>query len=73
MGMYDEVWLHCPRCKAEHYEQSKSGPCKLKQYKTIGEAPPHVLGGLCWPEDVFECEQCGSRFRIKATFIEVVE
>ena len=42
MGMYDSVWVKCPKCKTENEFQTKSGKCLLDNY-TLENCPGDVL------------------------------
>jgi len=52
MGMFDSVWVPCPKCGAGVEFQTKSGDCAMRSYE-LDEAPIAVLGGIR------ECETCG--------------
>jgi hypothetical protein len=30
MGMFDRVWIQCPECNDHFEQQTKEGPCELK-------------------------------------------
>jgi hypothetical protein len=45
MGMFDRVWLDCPKCFAKVEAQSKGGDCTLADYDAI-DAPSNVLWDL---------------------------
>ena len=42
MGMYDSIWVNCPKCKKESEFQSKGGDCFLANY-TLENCPNDVL------------------------------
>lgn len=61
MGMFDSVWVKCPKCNEENEFQTKSGDCLLRNF-TIENAPNEVM------EDVnrhspCECE-CGLKYSV---------
>jgi hypothetical protein len=62
MGMFDTVWINCPRCGEQYEAQSKGGGCTLKDYN-IWDAPQDVLSGVndTYP---FVCSKCHSSFRV---------
>ena len=45
MGMYDSVWVKCPKCDTENEFQSKSGDCSLEHY-TLENCPEDVLANV---------------------------
>lgn len=60
MGMFDYVRARCPNCGEIIEEQSKAGPCQLKDYN-LYNAPASIL------EDMVEwwCNNCESRLKVK--------
>lgn len=62
MGVYDSVKLLCPKCHVAYYAQSKGGDCIMKTY-TINTAPQDVMSDVN-RHAPFECEECGSYFRV---------
>jgi len=42
MGMYDSIWVNCPKCNKESEFQSKGGDCYLSNY-TLENCPNDVL------------------------------
>jgi hypothetical protein len=42
MGMYDSVWVKCPKCEKENEFQTKSGDCLLQNY-TLENCPVDTL------------------------------
>ena len=42
MGMFDSVWVKCPKCGTENEFQSKSGLCILEDY-TLENCPEDVF------------------------------
>jgi hypothetical protein len=65
MGMFDEVRLPCPCCKEYTSRQSKGGECILAEY-TFPDVPQDVLSYIVGEE--VDCENCGKKFIVKATF-----
>lgn len=45
MGMYDRVYVPCPRCGKRAEFQSKSGPCDLDTY-LLEDCPQAVLADV---------------------------
>ena len=62
MGMYDKVWVACPKCGKNIEEQSKAGECLLIDY-TINNAPLEILVDIDGGE--LYCEPCDHYFRIR--------
>ena len=62
MGLFDQVYVPCPRCGTKHEAQSKSGGCSLEQYE-LHEAPADVLVGLNWIGPL-QCSKCGANFKV---------
>jgi len=52
MGMFDSVFVDCPRCGIKNELQTKDGPCILGKH-TLVNAPPAVILGV---EGVHTCE-----------------
>lgn len=44
MGMFDSIYVDCPKCKAPIEFQSKSGACCLRDY-SLWNVPPEVVAG----------------------------
>lgn len=63
MGMFDSVWVPCPKCGALAEFQSKGGDCSLTDY-TLDNAPPEVLGDVN-RHSPQTCEKCGTTFRVR--------
>jgi len=61
MGMYDSVWVKCPKCSKEYEFQSKSGDCVLDNFN-LEECPENVLKDVN-RHSPCECE-CGTMFRV---------
>lgn len=60
MGMFDSVWVRCPKCTEPLEFQSKGGECLLINY-TVDDAPNDVLRGLVG--DKIRCK-CGKLVEI---------
>lgn len=76
MGLFDRVWVPCPKCGEKADFQSKAGDPDLRDY-TLDDAPPATIAYFVdypWSE---KCQKCGTRFRIdvsvSATVNEVEE
>ena len=61
MGMFDTVWVKCPKCGEENGFQSKSGYCILGNY-TLEDCPDDVMLNVNRHSPV-ECD-CGCVFEI---------
>ncbi len=67
MGMYDTVYVPCPRCGTKHEAQSKGGYCRLGEYQLM-EAPADVLSDVN-RHAPFSCQKCGALFQVHLTVI----
>ena len=45
MGMFDSVWVKCPKCGTENEFQSKSGECLLDNF-SLEKCPIDVLANV---------------------------
>ena len=61
MGMFDSLFVKCPKCNKELEFQSKSGPCCLLKCKKF--LPPDIAVGM--DGDIVECEFCRSNIKLK--------
>jgi hypothetical protein len=61
MGMFDRVWVSCPKCNEKIEYQSKAGNRGLNDY-TLADAPAAVLGCLAGDKEV--CPNCHEVVRI---------
>lgn len=61
MGMFDRVWIDCPRCGTRIEFQSKVGPCELKDFD-IQNVPDAIAGDIIG--DVENCPNCKIAVRI---------
>lgn len=66
MGMFDRVYIACPKCGAMVEYQSKAGDCMLNSYG-INDVPPRIAGDIIG--DKQECDQCGAKIRIDGSFM----
>ena len=67
MGMYDTVWIRCPKCGAQVDFQSKAGDCFLHDYGWPDDAetiPKAILADLSGEKE--RC-QCGAVLMPQAT------
>lgn len=55
MGMFDTVYITCPKCEERIEEQSKSGSCFLDTY-TLENAPMEVLSGVVGHVFCYHCK-----------------
>jgi hypothetical protein len=60
MGMFDTVFVPCPKCGEKTGFQSKAGLCQLANY-TLGDAPADVLADIAGETE--HCD-CGESFRV---------
>ena len=60
MGMFDSVWLKCPKCGTENEFQSKSGPCCLGSY-TADNVPADVVLDINRHAPT-ACTKCGTLY-----------
>lgn len=68
MGMFDSVWVPCPKCGKKSEFQSKSGDCTLASYE-IDNAPASVLADVN-RHAPNECE-CGAVFAVKVQCVAI--
>lgn len=62
MGMFDRIWVNCPRCDREHEFQSQAGECILRDYYGVEDIPDIIKADLLGER--VSCE-CGATFEIK--------
>lgn len=60
MGLYDSVFVNCPKCGAQVEFQTKAGECRLKQYTHIS-VPSGIAEYLNGSKE--RCE-CGARVQL---------
>lgn len=63
MGMFDTVYVPCPKCGLREEFQSKSGDCILAQYN-MEKCPWDVLKDVNRHAPK-QCEKCGSWFKVQ--------
>lgn len=61
MGLYDTVWVKCPKCGKEKGFQSKSGPCELIDIG-LDKCPDDILSNVN-RHSPYTCE-CGVEFEV---------
>lgn len=61
MGMFDSVYVDCPKCGTDIEFQSKAGDCILGTYN-LNNAPQEILEDI--EGDVEECHKCGETVKI---------
>lgn len=61
MGMFDSVWVKCPKCNEENEFQSKSGESLLSNY-TLEDCPDDILQDVN-RHSPCECD-CGCKYSI---------
>lgn len=62
MGMYDSVWVNCPKCETKNEFQSKSGDCYLIDYD-LNNCPNDVLLDVN-RHSPHKCVECGSLYEV---------
>lgn len=62
MGMYDSLYVDCPKCGNQLEFQSKSGICALLSYKK-NNLSPEVAVGI--NGDIIRCQFCNKRIKLK--------
>ncbi len=63
MGMFDRVWVPCPKCGHKNEGQSKGGESLLRDYDLDSDdVPADVLGYMVG--DRFTCEKCQTYFEL---------
>lgn len=66
MGMYDSVYVPCPKCGELTDFQTKSGNCTLSEY-TLENAPEDVLFDIN-RHSPYTCNNCQTKFSVKITY-----
>lgn len=56
MGMFDSVFVDCPKCRTRQELQSKAGECTLREYDIYG-APLRILADLA-DNNPHLCDHC---------------
>ena len=70
MGMYDSIYVHCPKCGECIEFQSKSGDCILEVY-TLENCPEDVLANAN-RHSPMECS-CGAFLEIDTENRKIIE
>ena len=70
MGMFDEVGIHCPRCKRTNIIQSKAGKCQLNSFTGV-DAPAAIAVDI--DGKVIHCEYCGLEYKVQTKCLTVCE
>lgn len=55
MGMFDRVWINCPKCMTSHELHSKRGSCHLQNYSAVS-VPFEIASDL--EGQTFMCTNC---------------
>lgn len=70
MGVYDSVWVNCPKCGTENEFQTKSGDCLLENYN-LENCPDDVLADVN-RHSPCKCE-CGTLYEVNIKERKAVE
>lgn len=62
MGMYDTIWVKCPKCGTENGFQTKSGDCFLANYD-LEEAPEDAMMNVN-RHSPCKCENCETLYEV---------
>ena len=68
MGMFDSMYVRCPKCKAEIEFQTKTGECGMNSYILGRDSiPPWLEASLAG--ELFHCTSCDTwfEFDVKVT------
>lgn len=71
MGMFDSVWVPCPKCGEVNEFQSKSGECTLASYD-LHNAPSDVMTNINRHAPI-TCHKCKTRYEVNPLTREVKE
>jgi len=71
MGMFDSVYVECPRCEETAVAQSKGGKCLLRVY-TLSNCPDDVLSDVN-RHSPYTCRECGCEFRMDGKTRRTIE
>ena len=69
MGVYDTVWVKCPKCGEENGFQSKSGDCSLRDFD-LDNCPEDVMYNIN-RHSPMECD-CGCKYQVNENTREVI-
>ena len=71
MGMFDSLYIKCPKCGKELEFQSKSGPCLLMGYNAEdNDLPSQIAIGM--QGDTVNCQFCDSNWKLECNIPEIV-
>ena len=62
MGMFDSVWVNCPRCGEPIDFQSKSGDCSLTDYYLGDDIPELIMADVASQQEI--CPNCDSLVKV---------
>ena len=62
MGMFDIVFVPCPKCGRKEEFQTKGGDCILGRY-TLKNAPKDVMSDIN-RHAPYTCSKCGTKFKV---------
>ncbi len=63
MGMFDRVYIPCPKCGCEYQFQSKAGPCQLLDYR-LHNANISVIENILADDTTYICVRCNASFKL---------
>ena len=61
MGMYDSVYIECPKCGEQVEFQSKAGECDLTTYNRF-TVPANIAMDI--EQDIETCRNCNAKVRL---------
>lgn len=70
MGMYNSIYVSCPKCDNLIEFQSKSGSCDMSSFD-ISKVPEQDLKGIIG--DMRECDECGHVVEIEDPEIDYLD
>jgi len=70
MGMFDSVWVKCPKCGKEEEFQSKSGK-RLCDHYDLSNCPDDVFQDIN-RHSPHDCVKCGTLFAVDMTTKQAV-
>jgi len=62
MGMYDTIYVPCPKCGEKEGFQTKGGECLLREYD-LDKAPSDALSDVNRHAPC-QCQKCGTWFMV---------
>jgi hypothetical protein len=69
VGMFDSLYVGCPKCGGSIEFQSKAGDCVLAEY-TLADCPPEVAGDLIGQ---FSTCRCGHTVTLRGAVVLIPE